>query len=91
MGEMPHFSFRLEEVDGNVHLSDKREHDTDGLDCWCRPTYYRICDCDGGCWRCRDWRDELSREDTEFCHDPLLVVHRMLTRGSATETPGDQP
>lgn len=72
-------SFLLTEHDGNVHLSDPhREHDTDTLDCWCKPDLYRVCvECDGGCWQCEGGKHELTREAAEWCNDPILVVHRL--------------
>jgi hypothetical protein len=54
-----------------------REHDTDGLDCWCGSlTYSAICDdCDSGCWKCDGRRIPLTREQAEHAGAPLIIVH----------------
>ncbi len=54
-----------------------REHETDGLDCWCAPTYQLPCDdCDDGCWKCGSkGYTLLTREEAELAEDPLVIVH----------------
>jgi uncharacterized cupin superfamily protein len=62
-----------------VHLhSPGLEHDTDARDCWCHPTFYRVCDdCEAGCWKCANGKHILTAEEAEFCADIVLVVHRL--------------
>jgi hypothetical protein len=73
--------FRVDEANGNVHLSNPRgEHDVDALDCWCTPTFYRVCDCAHGCWKCSDGKDRITLADAEFCEDPVIIVHSIGLR-----------
>lgn len=71
---------RREITEKGVHVwMDKREHDTDGVRCWCNPTIYLVCsDCDGGCWKCEDGKIELTPEKAERQDEPLLIVHQGL-------------
>jgi hypothetical protein len=60
----------------HVHLVG-REHDTDGRDCWCGPTFYLVCDeCDDGCWKCDDGKIKLTPEQAAASDEPLLIVHQ---------------
>lgn len=80
MAEIQKVVFRLETNDaGNAaHLSlPYREHDTDGRDCWCNSTIYRVCfDCDNGCWKCDGGKMEVSAAEAASTDEPLLIVHR---------------
>ncbi len=81
MSDEPRIEFALEAgEDGNAHLyGPYREHDTDSLDCWCRPTLYRVpdCECEDGCWQCAPDEEStpLTRAEAEWESAPLLVVH----------------
>lgn len=58
------------------------EHDTEGLDCWCQPTYHLPCDeCDGGCWKCSDGLIEITRADAEQLDEAIVIVHNDVRRG----------
>ncbi len=55
-----------------------REHQTDGRECWCNPSYRRVCEeCDGndaGCWACENGTILVSAN--QFADDvTLIVVH----------------
>jgi hypothetical protein len=80
MAESPTITFSLTSNDAGTaaHLySPHREHDTDGTDCWCHPTFYRICDdCEEGCWKCDNGKNEISAEEAASADEPLLIVHR---------------
>ena len=80
MSDVRDLTFGLESNDeGNAaHLYlQGREHDTDGIDCWCKPTIYRVCfDCDAGCWKCDGGKNEISAAEAAFSDEPLLIVHR---------------
>lgn len=53
-----------------------REHDTDAVNCWCKPRFYRVCmDCEDGCWKCSDGKNEITAEEAAFANEALLVVH----------------
>lgn len=64
-------------TDRGLHVGfDAREHDTDGVDCWCSPTYFRPCDeCDAGCWKCTEGRIALTRDEAAADEDPIVIVH----------------
>lgn len=66
------------DAENAAHLHFRgREHDTDGRDCWCHPTFYRVCDeCEDGCWKCDDGKCELTAEEAAATDDVLLIVHR---------------
>ena len=55
------------------------EHDTNGLDCWCSPSYNLPCDeCEppqAGCWKCINGLIPLSRAQAETNDQPLIIVH----------------
>lgn len=63
-----------------------RAHDTDSLDCWCKPQLLLPCDecqppfkekSDGGCWKCGGKRlIECSRFEAEESPFPVLIIHR---------------
>lgn len=80
MAEAPKITFNLAANDAGdaAHLSlPHREHDTDGRDCWCKPTFYRVCDeCEDGCWKCNGGKHELTAEEAALTDDALLIVHR---------------
>lgn len=50
-------------------------HNTDSYDCWCRPTYLVVCECDDGCWKCNGGTIEVSREVADATDEPVIVVH----------------
>lgn len=53
-----------------------REHNTDGVDCWCKPTIYRVCfDCEDGCWKCDNGKNRITAEEAAAVDEPLLIVH----------------
>lgn len=57
-------------------VPDQPEHDTNGLDCWCAPTYNLACDeCEDGCWKCTDGLIPLTRAEAEATDQPLIIVH----------------
>ena len=73
-------TIRTEWCDQGAHVVfdfNRREHDTDGLDCWCGAlTYSAICDeCDVGCWKCEGGSIRLTREQAEHADVPLIIVH----------------
>ena len=46
------------------------------LDCWCDPKFYKPCDeCDTGCWKCKDGRILLTREQASAEDGGLVIVH----------------
>lgn len=52
-------------------------HDTEGLDCWCSPSYLLPClECESGCPLCDGKGSKLlTREEAEHAPRPLVVVH----------------
>lgn len=67
--------------DARAHLyAHGREHDTDTVRCWCKPTINAICDCDDGCWKCDALTEcpQLTPDEAEAPDAPKhLVIHRM--------------
>jgi hypothetical protein len=70
-------TIRTASCDDGVHVMfDAREHDTDGIDCWCAPRYQTFCDeCDGGCWKCERGTIHLTHEEAERTDVPIVIVH----------------
>lgn len=79
MVDFQNITFAIEPNDEGdaAHLySPYREHDTDGRDCWCHPTIYRVCfDCEDGCWKCDHGKNEITAEEAAETDEPLLIVH----------------
>lgn len=61
------------------------EHDTDSLDCWCKPELFLACDeCQppvrdvvlGDCWKCNGKRMiPCTRYQAEESPIPVIIVH----------------
>lgn len=63
-----------------VHVTfDRREHDVDGLTCWCGALRIKaVCDeCEAGCWRCEDGFRDVSAHEAGLTDGPLIVMHRL--------------
>jgi hypothetical protein len=75
-----YITVRSERTSKGVHLwMDKREHDTDGVRCWCNPAISLPCDeCEDGCWKCDKGLIRLTPEEAEAQDEPLLIVHNGL-------------
>ena len=65
---------------------DHNDHDTDSIDCWCGPRFFKPCFiCLGdGCVACSvtdfPGMTELSREDAESDDASILILHREVER-----------
>lgn len=64
-----------------THVYPPAEHDTDGLDCFCQPEYFRVCDEDHPdtepCWKCGPrGMIPLTRAEAEAIDEPIVIVHR---------------
>lgn len=60
---------------------DDSGHETTGLDCWCDPTFQRLCpECDAespaGCWCCGGTGSvQVNADDVEILGEAVVVVH----------------
>jgi hypothetical protein len=65
--------------EGSRHvLPTSDEHLTEGLDCWCVPTYFVPCDeCENGegCWKCDDGKVWLTHAEALDEPQTIVVVH----------------
>lgn len=68
---------------GDPHVRmvpEVREHNTEGLECWCNPTITAICDeCNGsdeGCWNCEKGLKSRTPREAAFEDGPFIVIHR---------------
>jgi hypothetical protein len=76
-------TFTMQPFDGGAHVCMTHkipEHNTEGFDCWCKPTITILCsecaDNDAPCWKCggEGWihMDAFAAEQSGL---PAVIIH----------------